>query len=119
EPGLRSVFRGLDLYVAGQQAHFAALIHAEGDFAEVHVFKRAVQRDAIAADGGDTALLGLARVEVGRGEHDLVARLPLGGIEDLDGAAAGRGSGGQFGPAVAAVAVQVQGTAGDHDAAVT
>ncbi len=37
--------RGLDLDVARQQAHFAALIHVEGDLAEVHVVELLVERD--------------------------------------------------------------------------
>ncbi len=38
----------------------------------------------VAVDRGDGAPLGLARVEVGRGEHDLVARASIGRIEHLD-----------------------------------
>src|SRR5690606_5728059 len=85
----------------------------------VHVLQRLVQRDFVAADGGNVATLGLARIEVCRGKDDLVANLPLGSIQYLDGAAAGLGRSGELGPGVAAVAVQVQGATGDHDASVT
>ena len=46
EVGLFRIGRGLDLDVARQQAHFAALIHVEGDLAEVHVVELLVERDA-------------------------------------------------------------------------
>ncbi len=52
EEGLLRIGRGLDLDVARQQAHFAALIHVEGDLAEVHVVELLVERDRVAADGG-------------------------------------------------------------------
>ena len=40
------VVRSLDADVAGQQADFAALVDAEGDLAEVHVFERLVERES-------------------------------------------------------------------------
>ena len=84
----------------------------------MHVLERPVERERVAADGGDRAPLGLARIEVGRGEHDLVAGAPAGGVEHLDRGGAGVGRGGQLGPGVVAVAVQVQRAAHQHDAAV-
>ena len=77
------------LDVARQQADFAALIDAEGDLAEVHVVQLPVERDRVAADGGNGAPLGLPRIEVRRGEDDLVADAPAGGVQHLDRGAAG------------------------------
>ena len=45
EVGLLRIGRCLDLDVARQQAHFAALVHVEGDLAEVHVVELLVERD--------------------------------------------------------------------------
>ena len=108
EVGLRRIRRCLDLDVARQQAHFAALIHVEGDLAEVHVVQLLVERDGVAPDGGNRAALGLAGIEVRRGEDDLVADFPALGIEHLDRGGAGVGRRGQLGPGVGAVTVQVQ-----------
>ena len=107
EVGLLRVVRRLDADVAGQQADFAALVDAEGDLAEMHVFERLIERDRVAADGGDGAPLRLPGIEIGRGEDDLVACASR-GIEDFDPAAAGLGRLRQLGPGVRAVAVQVQ-----------
>ena len=108
EIGLLGVVRRLDLDVAGQQADFAALVDAEGDLAEMHVLQRLIERERIAADRGDGALLGLVGIEVGRGEHDHVALAPARGIEDVDPGAAGLGRLGELGPGVGAVAMQAQ-----------
>ncbi len=105
------VVRGLDLDVARQQADFAALVDAEGDLAEVHVGQRLVERDRVAADGGDGPLLGLPGLEIGRGEDDLVALAPARRVQDIDPGAAGLGRLRQLGPGVGAVAVQAQGAA--------
>ena len=111
EEGLLRISRCLDIDVARQQAHFATLIHVEGDLAEVHVVELLVERDGVAADGGNGAPLGLPGVEVRRGEDDLVADFPALGIEHLDRGGAGVGRGGQLGPGVGAITVQVQGSA--------
>ena len=84
EVGLFRVGRCLDLDVARQQADFAALVHVEGDLAEVHVVELLVERDRVAADGGDGAPLGLPGIEIRRGEDDLVADAPAGGVQHLD-----------------------------------
>ena len=91
EEGLLRIGRCLDLDVARQQAHFAALIHVEGDLAEVHVVELLVERDRVAADGGDRAPLGLPRIEIRGGEDDLVADPPAGGVQHLDRGGAGVG----------------------------
>ena len=101
-----------------RQADFAALVDVEGDLAEVHVVKRLVERERVAADGGDGAPLGLARIEVGGGEDDLVTHPPARGIEHLDRGGAGLGRAGQLAPGIGAVAVQVERAAQQHDAAV-
>ncbi len=118
EVGLRRILRCLDLDVARQQAHFAALVHVEGDLAEVHVVELLVERDVVASDGGNRAALGLAGIKVRRGEDDLVADFPALGIEHLDRGGAGVGRRGQLGPGVGAITVQVERAARDHDAAV-
>ena len=100
EEGLCRILRCLDLDVARQQAHFAALIHVEGDLAEVHVVELLVERDVVASDGGNRAALGLAGIEVRRGEDDLVADFPALGIQHLDRGGAGVGRRGQLGPGV-------------------
>ena len=92
------VLRCLDTDVARQQADFAALVDVEGDLAEVHVVQLLVERDRVAADGGNGAPLGLPGVKVGRGEDDLVADAPAGGVEHLDRGAAGLGGAGELGP---------------------
>jgi len=74
--GLFCISRGLDLDVAGEQTNLAAFIYAEGDLAEVHVVELLVERELIAADGGDRAPFGLARTEVRRRENDLVTDAP-------------------------------------------
>ena len=89
EVGLFRVVRSLDADIARQQADFAALIDAEGDLPEMHVVERPIERDRIAVDGGNGAPLGLPGIEVGRGEHDLVADPPAGGVEHFDRVAAG------------------------------
>ena len=48
----------------------------------------------------DRAALGLAGIEIRRGEDDLVADLPALGIQHLDRGGAGVGRGGQLGPGV-------------------
>src|SRR5690606_18776768 len=107
-----------DADVAGEQAHLAALVDAEGDLAEVHVLERTVERDRVALNRSDRALLRLARIEVGRSEHDLVAFAPARSVENLDTVAAGFGGAGELGPGVLAVAVQAELAAHQHDAAV-
>src|SRR4029077_19225030 len=91
----------------------------EGNLAEVHVVELLVQRDGVAADGGNGATLGLPGVIVRRGENNLVARAPLRGVQDLYRGAACVGRAGQLGPGVGPIAVQVQGSTAEHDAAVT
>ena len=115
EIGRLGVLRRLNLDVPGQQADLAALVDAVGDPAEVHVAERRVEGEGVAADRGDRALLGLARIEVGRGQDDDVALAPAGGVEHRDGSGAGLGRLGQPGPAVGAVAVQAEGSAQQHD----
>src|SRR5690606_34724758 len=108
----------LDLDVAREQADFAALVHVEGDLAEVHVVERPVERDRVAANSGNRTNLRLARIVIRGGEDDLVADSPAGGVQDLYRRAARIGRGGQLGPRVGPIAVQIQGSARDHDAAV-
>ena len=84
----------------------------------MHVVQRLVERDRVAADGGNRATLGLPGIEVGRGEDDLVAHPPLSGVEHFNRVAACLGGLRELGPGVGAVAVQVEGAAGEHDAAV-
>ena len=110
--------RGLHLDVARQVAHFAAFIHVEGDLAEVHVVEFLVERDRVAADGGNGATLGLTRIEIRGGQDDFVTHAPVRGVQDLDRGAACVGGAGQLGPGVRSVTVQVQGSAREHDAAV-
>src|SRR5690606_21286138 len=62
----------------------AALIHLTGDLAGMHVLQRGVDRTRVPADGGYGAALGLARLELRRGQHVLVAHLPLAGIQHGD-----------------------------------
>ena len=69
-------------------------------------------------NGGDGALLGLVGIEIGRGKNDHVAFAPAGGIQDFDLGAAGLGCRRELGPAVRAVAVQVQRPEQHHDPAV-
>src|SRR5690606_9456268 len=118
EERLLGVGRCLDLDVARQQAHFAALVDVERDLAEVNVFEGPIERDRIAADGGNRAHLRLPRIVVRRRKDDLVTDSPAGGIQDLDSRAACLGRLGQLRPGVGPIAVQVQRAAGDHDAAV-
>src|SRR5690606_26595139 len=115
---LLSIVGGLDADVAGEQAHFAALVDAEGDLAEVHVLERAVERERVALNRGDRARLGLARIEVGRSEHDLVAFAPARGVENFDLGAAGFGGLRQLGPGMLAIAVQAELAAHQHNAAI-
>ena len=119
EERLFRVGRCLDLDIARQQADFAAFIHVEGDLAEVHVVQLLVERDRVAADGGNGAPLRLPGIEIRRREDDLVADPPAGGVQDLYRGAACVGRAGQLGPGVRPVTVQVQGSAREHDAAVT
>ena len=119
EERLFRVGRCLDLDVARQQADFAALIHVEGDLAEVHVVELLVERDLVAADGGNRAPLGLPRIVIRRREDDLVAHPPARGVQDLDRSAACLGRAGELGPGVGPITVQVQRSARDHDPAVT
>ena len=113
------VRRGLDEDIARQHADFAAFIHVEGDLAEVHVVQFLVERDRIATDGGNGSPLGLMGIEIRGREDDLVAGPPASGIQDFDRVAACFGGPGQLGPGVGPVTVQVQGSAHDHDPAVT
>ena len=117
--GLFRVGRCLELDIARQQTDFATFIHVEGDLAEVHVVQFLVERDRIALDGGNGAPLGLPGIEIRGREDNLVTGSPARRVQDLDGGAAGRGGLGQLGPGVLPVAVQVQGSAHDHDSAVT
>ena len=119
EVGLCRIFRRLHFDVAGQQAHFAALIHLESDLAKVHVVQFFIERNGVAADGSNAAALSLARIKVGRREHNLVTHFPLLSVQHLDRGSAGGGSCGKFGPAVAARAVHVERAAREHDAAIT
>ena len=113
------VGRSLDQDIARQHADFAALIDAEGDLAEVHVVQCLVERDRVATDGGDGSLLCLVGIEIRRREDDHVAVPPATGIQDFDRGAAGVGGLRQLGPGVRPVTVQVQGSAHEHDPAVT
>src|SRR6185503_17022714 len=117
--GLFCISRGLDLDVAGEQTNLTAFIHAEGDLAEVHVVELAVERDLVAADGGDRAPFGLARIEVRRRENDLVTDAPTCSVQYFDRRAAGFCGVAELGPSVGPIAVQVQCAARDHDPAVT
>src|SRR5690606_11050881 len=98
-------------------AHFAALVDPEGDLAEVHVLERAVERERVASNRGDRALLRLARIEVGRSEHDLVTLASARGIENLDTVAASFGGLRKLAPGMLAIAVQAELAAHQHDAA--
>ena len=115
EEGLFRVGRRLKFDIACQQADFAALIHVEGDLAEVHVVELLVERDRVAADGGNRAPLGLPRIEVRRRQHNLVARAPTSRVQDLYRGAARIGRIGELSPRILAVAVQVQRPAHQHD----
>jgi hypothetical protein len=64
EECLVRVRRSLDQDIARDHAHFAALIHVEGDLAEVHVVEVLVQRDRIALDGGNGSPLRLMGIEI-------------------------------------------------------
>ncbi len=101
-------------------ADLAALVDPEGDLAEVHVLQRTVQGQRVAGDGGHRAPLGLARIEVGRGEHDCrrPARQPVALSTSIRLAARLLRGPGELGPGVLAVAVQLQRAAHQHDAAV-
>src|SRR5690606_8369424 len=94
------------------------LVHAEGNLAEVHVVERLIERDRIVTDGGNCANLRLTGIVVSGGEDDLVADPPAGGVQDLYRGAARISRGGQLGPGVGPITVQIQGSARDHDAAV-
>jgi hypothetical protein len=118
EIGTFRVVGRLDLDVARQQADFAALVDAIGDCAEVHVVQRLVERERIAADGGNRALFRLVRIEIGRGEDDPVALAPAGGIQHRNPGAAGFGRPGELAPAVLAIAMQAERAAHHHDATV-
>ena len=100
-------------------ADFAAFIHVEGDLAEVHVVELLVERDRVSADGGNGAPLCLPGIEIRGCEDDLVADAPARGVQDLDRGGAGVGRAGQLGPGVGPVTVKVQGSAHEHDPAVT
>src|SRR6185503_11232453 len=117
--GLFCISRGLDLDVAGEQTNLTAFIHAEGDLAEVHVVELAVERDLVAADGGDRAPFGLARIEVRRRENDLVTDAPTCSVQYFDRRAAGFCGVAELGRSVGPIAVQVQCAARDHEPAVT
>ena len=119
EERLFGVGRRLDLDVARQQSDFAALVHVEGDLAEVHVLELLVERDLVAADGGNRAPLGLPGIVVRRREDDLVAHAPFSSIQDLYRRAACLSRARKLGPGVLPVTVQVQRAARDHDPAVT
>ena len=119
EEGLFRIGRRLDLDVARQQTDFAALIHVEGDLAEVHVVELLVERDLVAADGG------MVRCSACRGSKSVDARTissptrqPAASRTSIEVAACfGRAR--QLGPGVGPIAVQVQRSARDHDPAVT
>src|SRR6185369_7758139 len=112
------VGRCLQLDIARQQADFAAFIHIEGDLAEVHVVELLVERDRVSADGGNVAPLGLPGIVIRGREDNLVADAPAGGVQNLNRGGARGSRGGQLGPGIGAVAVQVQGSAHEHNAAV-
>ena len=119
EERLFRVGRCLDLDIACQQTDFAALIHVESDLAEVHVIQLLVERDLVSADGGNAAPLGLSGIVIRRREDNLVAHPPARGVQDLNRSAACLGRAGELGPGVGPITVQVQGSARDHDPAVT
>jgi hypothetical protein len=58
------VSRSLDHDIARQHADFAAFIHVEGDFAEVHVVQFLVERDRIATDASNGSPLCLMGIEI-------------------------------------------------------
>jgi hypothetical protein len=113
------VRRSLDDDIARQHADFAAFIHVEGDLAEVHVVQFLVERDRIATDGGNGSPLCLMGIEIRGREDNRVAGPPLSGVQDFNRVAACFGGLGQLGPGVRPVTVQVQGSAHEHDPAVT
>ncbi len=113
------VGRSLDDDIARQHADFAAFIHVEGDLAEVHVVELLVERDRVSADGGNVAPLCLPGIEIRGRENDLVAGAPAGSVQDLDRGGAGVRCAGQLRPGICPVTVKIQGSAHEHDPAVT
>ena len=105
--------------ISRQQADFTALVDAERDFAEMHVLQGLIERDRVPGNGGDGSLLRLREIEVGRGKGDHVPFAPAPGIQYFDPGATGVGCCSEFGPGVRPVTMQVQGSARDHDPAVT
>ena len=107
--GSKAYVDGVELSRMGQHltlARYPMHFHLLGEAQGVAVYR------------SDRAAFGLARIEVGRGEHDLVAAPPAAGVEDFDPVAAALRGPGQLGPRVRAVAVQVERAAHQHDAAV-
>src|SRR6185436_14713369 len=91
----------------------------ERDLAEVHVIQLAIERDRIALDGGNGSSLCLPGIEIRGRQDNLVTDPPARRVQDLYGGAACGGRVGQLGPGVLPVTVQAQGSAHDHDPAVT
>src|SRR5262245_40431869 len=85
----------------------------------MHVVQFLVERDRIALDGGNGAPLGLPGIEIRGREDKLVTDPPARRVQDLDGGAACRRCLCQLGPGVFPITVQVQGSAHEHDPAVT
>src|SRR4029434_9251941 len=78
-----------------------------------------VERDHIPADGGNGSPLCLPGIEIRGREDNLVADSPASGVQDFNRVAACFGGPGQLAPGVLPIAVQVQGSAHEHDPAVT
>ena len=113
------VGRCLDTDIARQHADFATFIHVERDLAEVHEVQLLVERDRIPTDGGNGSPLCLPGIEIRGREDNLVADSPASGVQDFNRVAACFGGLGQLRPGVRPVTVQVQGSAHEHDPAVT
>ena len=105
--------------IARQHADFAAFIHVEGDLAEVHVVELLVERDRVSADGRNVAPFCLPGIEIRGCENDLVADAPAGSVQDLDRGGAGVRCAGQLRPGIGPVTVKIEGSAHEHDPAVT
>ena len=112
------VGRCLDTDIARQHGDFATFIHVEGDLAEVHEVQLLVERDRISPDGGNGSPLGLPGIEIRGREDNLIADSPARGVQDFNRGAACVGGPGQLAPGVLPIAVQVQGSAHEQDAAV-
>ena len=85
----------------------------------MHEVQLLVERDRISADGGNGSPLCLPGIEIRGREDNLVADPPASGVQDLYRIAACFGCPGQLGPSVLPITVQVQGSAHEHDPAVT